>query len=253
MPLPPVPAHLVAVASADSIPNPRAVQPERPSVATPASTVAPGYAEVESGVERDTPGDGTHAFSIPTVLKLGVGARTQVTISLPTSGQTGTPFGLGDVAVGLKWRVIDQRPLVQDLAVLPSIKLATGGARGTGTTDASLLLINSRAIGPASLDLNVGATWRTGDGTQAPKTSTLWTVAAGIPVRGALGWGIETYGYPGTRGPAGSAPIVAVLTGPTFSVRPELTLDFGTIIPVTGPQPHAFYAGLVTNLGRFRR
>ena len=33
--------------------DPRAVQPERPSVATHAGTVAPGYVEIESGIERD--------------------------------------------------------------------------------------------------------------------------------------------------------------------------------------------------------
>lgn len=250
------PAHPVAavvVTLADTNPNPRAVQPERPSVATPASTVAEGYAEVETGVERDAPGDGTFQASVPTVLKLGLGARTQLTVGLPTSGATGTAFGLGDVTVGLKWRVLETHTRLQDVAILPSIKFATGGARGTGTTDASLLLVNSRTIGASSLDVNVGATWRTGDGTRAPKTATLWTAALGIPVHGALGWALETYGYPGTHGPAGNPPIVAVLTGPTLNVTPELVLDLGTIIPVIGPQPHAFYAGLVTNLGRFAR
>ncbi len=233
--------------------HPRAVQPERPSVATHAGTVAPGYAEVESGVERDTPGDGTHAFAVPTLLKLGLGPRTQLALQLPTAAATGTAFGVGDVTVGLKWRVSEDRPRLQDVAVLPSVKFATGGVRGTGTTDASLLLINSRTLGPASLDLNVGATWRTGDGTRAPKSSTLWAAAAGIPVRGRLGWALEAYGYPGTRGPAGNPPIVGLLTGPTIVVRPELAVDFGTIIPLAGPQPHALYAGVVTSVGRVGR
>ncbi len=233
--------------------HPRAVQPERPSVATHAGTVAPGYAEVESGFERDAPGDGTHLVSVPSLLKIGLGPHTQLGLQLPTAGATGTPFGLGDAAVSLKWRVSEDRPLLQDVALLPAIKLPTGGARGTGTTDASLTLINSRTVGAASLDLNVGATWRTGNGTRAPRTSTLWAAAAGIPVRGALGWALEMYGYPGTHGPAGNAPIVAVLTGPTFVVRPELEMDFGTIVPIVGPQPHALYAGFVTSMGRVGR
>ncbi|GJG85780.1 hypothetical protein tb265_09610 [Gemmatimonadetes bacterium T265] len=247
---PPAPSPAAPSPASAGAFHPRAVQPERPSVATHAGTVAPGYAEVESGVERDAPGDGTHAVSVPTLLKLGLGPRTQLALQLPAAAATGTAFGVGDVAVGLKWRVSEDRPRLQDVALLPSIKFATGGARGTGTTDASLLLINSRTLGPASLDLNLGATWRTGDGTRAPRTSTLWAAAAGIPVRGGLGWALETYGYPGTSGPAGSAPVVAVLTGPTFVVRPELAVDFGTIVPVTGPQAHAWYAGVVTSAGR---
>lgn len=231
--------------------DPRAVQPERPSVATPASTVAPGYAEVESGFERDAPGDGSHAVSVPSLLKLGLGTRTQLSIQLPLAGETGTAFGVGDVAVGVKWRLLEQAGWLQDLALLPQLKLATGGARGTGTTDASLLVINSHHLGAVALDLNVGATWRSGDGTRAPRTSTLWAVSSGFPVYRGIGWGLETYGYPGTHGPAGSAPVVAVLTGPTLQLRPTLMLDIGTIVPVTGPQPHALYAGFVTNLGRF--
>jgi hypothetical protein len=79
----------------------------------------------------------------------------------------------------------------------------------------------------------------------------MWAAAAGIPIRGAFGWALECYGLPGTSGPAGNAPIVALLTGPTFVVRPELALDLGIITPITGPQPHALYLGLVTSIGRF--
>ena len=91
------------------------------------------------------------------------------------------------------------------------------------------------------------------DGTQAPRTSALWAAAAGFPIRGAFGWALECYGLPGTSGPAGSAPIVALLTGPTYELRPELALDAGIITPISGPQPHSFYLGLVTNIGKFVR
>jgi len=41
-----------------------------------------------------------------------------------------------------------------------------------------------------------------------------------------------------------------VLAGPTATVRPWLVLDAGLIVPVSGPQPHAFYAGVTWNIGR---
>ena len=230
--------------------QPRAVQPERPSVATHAGTVAPGYAELETGFEHDRNSDGTRAGLIPTVLKVGLTKRTQLAVQLPALGSTDTPTGLGDIAVGLKWRLMEDDPLFQDIAVLPQVKFSTGGDRGTGTTDASLLLINSRTLGPVGLDLNLGVTRRSGDGSNAPRTATLWAAAAGIPVRGALGWALEAYGLPGTGGEAGTAPIVAILTGPTLVLRQEVELDLGIIMPVTGPQPRAIYAGLVTNLGK---
>lgn len=57
------------------------------------------------------------------------------------------------------------------------------------------------------------------------------------------------YGYPGTAGPAGAAPIVAALAGPTLSLRSWLAVDGGVIVPITGPQPRAVYAGVVWNVG----
>lgn len=230
--------------------HPTAVQPERPSVATHAGTVAPGFWELETGLERDHAPDGSFASQVPTLLKLGLSGRTQLALSLPTSSGTGVPFGTGDVSVGIKWRIAEDRPLLQDVALLPSIKFASGGTRGTGTTDVSLLLINSRTLGPVGVDLNVGGTWRSGDGSQAPRSATMWAIAAGIPIQGNLGWALEAFGLPGTGGAAGSAPIVALLTGPTYIVRPELALDLGFITPLVGPQSHAFYFGLVTSLGR---
>jgi hypothetical protein len=233
--------------------HPRSVQPERPSVATHAGTVAAGYVEIETGLELDRASSGDRATQVPTLFKLGLSTRTQLAASIPVSSSTGVPFGLSDISVGLKWRITEDRPLIQDIAVLPSVKFATGGVRGSGTTDVSVLLINSRTFGPVGVDLNVGMTWRSGDGSQSPRTSTLWTAAAGIPLRGTLSWTLECYGLPGTSGPSGSAPIVALLTGPTWVLRPEMAVDTGIIVPVTGPQPRAVFLGMVANVGRLAR
>jgi hypothetical protein len=232
-----------------SAPDPRAVQPERPSVATHAGTVAPGFAELETGVERDWLSDGAHAFLVPSVLKIGLAPRAQLSLFLPAGSSSGIPLGIGDVAAGVKWRIVDSDGPLQRVAVLPTVKFATGGDRGTRTTDAGLLLIDSRAVGPVSLDLNGGVTRRTGDGRSAPRTATLWTASLGAPVAGPVGWQLECFGYPGTHGPSAAPPIVAILTGPTLGAWRTLALDAGVILPVAGPQPRAVYAGLVTNLG----
>lgn len=229
---------------------PVTVQPERPTVATHAGTVAPGLLEIETGAERDRYGDRSYATLVPTVFKIGMTKETQLSIAAPFSSGPGTAFGPGDFAVGVKWRILNDAPIVNDFALLPQIKFATGGDRSTKTTDASLLLISSRTVGPVAIDLNAGATWRSGDGTNAPLTSTVWTASFGMPVRGAFGWVVEVFGYPRTSGPAGSASTAALLTGPTYLVRPQLALDAGIITPISGPQPHAFYVGLVANVGK---
>jgi len=233
--------------------DPRQVQPERPTVATHAGTVAQGYVEIETGVEADRNSDGSHGLLVPNEIKIGLAPRVQFSGFVPVQRLTGVPLGIGDLAAGIKWRLIDGDGPLQRFAILPLIKFPTGGDRGTNTTDVGFLLIDSREIGPASVDINAGLTRHGGDGSTIPRTSTFWTVAGAMPVAGPIGWQLECFGFPGTHGPAGSVPIVAILTGPTLAVARSLALDGGIIVPVTGPQARAFYAGLVTNLGRLRR
>jgi len=232
--------------------NPHDVQPERPTVATHAGTVAPGWLEIEAGVERDRSGSTLSSASTPTLFKLGLASHVQLGLYGSIVHEPGTT-GLGDVAVGVKWRILDDAPLLGDFAVLPAVKFPTGNATkgtGTGTTDASMLLISSHSFGSVSMDLNVGYTRRSGNGSNAPTNATLWTASFGWPIAGAVGWTAEYYGYPRTTGPAGQSSIVAVLTGPTFLFRHWLAFDAGVIVPLTGPQPHALYAGGVYNVGR---
>ncbi len=230
-----------------------AVQPERPTVATHAGNVAPGWLEIETGIEADRFDDGSHAVQGPTVLKIGLFSHGQLNVALPLLQVPGTGLGLGDIAIGVKWRLLDQAPVLGDFAVLPSLKFPTGSetaGRGTGTTDFSLLAISSHAFGPVAMDLNLGYTRRGGDGSNAPRNSTLWTASFGFPLKSALGGVAELYGYPKTSGPAGQAGIVALLGGPTYLIAPYFAVDAGVIIPLTGPQPRALYAGLVWNAGR---
>lgn len=252
-------ASTAALAAAQPTADPHGVQPERPTVATHAGVVAPGWIEIETGAERDGYGGIAYGIVSPTNVKIGLGHRAQLNVlgnvyrGAPSVG--GSRIGVGEVTVGVKLRLLEHAPVVSDLAILPAVKLPTGSAAngfGTGTTDASLLLISSRTIGRVAVDLNAGVTWRSGDGTGTPRAATVWTASFGGPVTARVGWVAEAFGYPGTHGVAGSASSVALLTGPTFLLRPWLALDAGTIVPLAGPQPHALYAGLVWNIGCVR-
>ena len=244
---------LSAQAATDSTArDPHAVQPERPTVATHAGTVARGWVELEEGAEWDKAADGVRSFVAPTNLKIGLASRAQLNllVNLIRDPVAGGSFGVGDLTIGLKYRVVDGDRVLGDFAVLPAIKLPTGSIdAGTGTTDFSLLLISSRQVGQVAVDLNVGQTRRTGNGAEAPKNAGIWTASFGFPVSGQLGGVLEIFGYPHTTGPLGNEAITAVLAGPTFLVREWLALDAGVIIPVTGPQLRAFYTGFVWNFG----
>jgi hypothetical protein len=234
-------------------PDPHSAQPERPTVATHAGTVAPRWLELETGLEFDRSG-GEHALQAPLLFKIGLARRVQLSVMLPfTSPVEGGTFGPADWSLGVKWRLLEDAPVLGDFAIFPALKFPTGAsaqARGTGTTDLSLLLISSHRLGPVAVDLNAGVTRRSGDGSLAPKTATVWTASFGGAASGRLGWVGEVYGLPGTTGPAGSENIVALLAGPTFAVRPWMVLDLGGIIPISGPQPYAIYSGLTWNLGK---
>ncbi|MDB4949966.1 MAG: hypothetical protein JWM27_2615 [Gemmatimonadetes bacterium] len=251
-------AGLASTLAAQAAPDPRAVQPERPTVATHAGTVAPGYIEVETGVEADRLPDGVgRQLGTPTVVKVGLAPRVQLNVGTAflrlSGGAAAARSGIGDVSVGVKWRVADAAPLLGRFAVLPSVDLPTGSAErgtGAGTTGAGLLLISSHQAYGVAVDLNAGYTRRGGDGTATPRDATVWTASFGAPVRGPAGLALELFGYPGTSGPAGAAPTTALLVGPTFLVRPWLALDAGVIRRLSGPQPNALYAGLVYNAGK---
>src|SRR6478672_10578940 len=152
------PTNKPGLAAADTSKDPHAAQPERPTVATHAGTVAPGWVELETGVERDNL-HGAHTFFTPTVLKLGVVPRVQLELAssfVHLSGTTPEYSGIGDVSAALKWRAVEHAPVIGDFAVQPSLKLPSGSAlngTGTGTTDVGLLLISSHDWGDYALDL----------------------------------------------------------------------------------------------------
>ena len=149
----------------------------------------------------------------------------------------------------MKYRIVEGNRILGDFAVLPAVKLPTGTV-STGTTDFSLLLISSHELGPVAVDLNFGQTRRTGNGSEAPKTSGIWTASFGFPVSGPVGGVLEFFGYPRTTWPrVGTKGIAAMLVGPTFLVHEWLALDAGVIVPISGPQARAVYTGFVWNFG----
>src|SRR5205814_8842252 len=65
-------------ATADTSKDPHAAQPERPTVATHAGTVAPGWLELETGGERDRLAPSATLISTPTVFKIGLASRVHL-------------------------------------------------------------------------------------------------------------------------------------------------------------------------------
>jgi hypothetical protein len=230
----------------------RAVQPERPTVATHAHTVAPGYLEIETGIEGDNAGAGRRAYFSPTVAKIGLATHVQLDLNTPVIfAGAGRSIGLGDAGLGVKWRLLDHDAMLGDFALLPVIKFPTGSeARGTGTgsTDVGITAIASYDVRGVSMDLNVGYTRVGSSGGHRASNAAVWTVSFGVPVVGSLSWNVELFGYPTIDG-SGNPSTMALLSGPGYLVSRSFNLDMGFISPVQGRQPNAIYAGAVWNVG----
>lgn len=241
-------------ASAQPDSNPNAVQPERPTVATHASTAAPGFFEHEQGVQWERSNDGNRYLVAPSNLKIGLTDRAQLNL-LVNFYHDRQPIqnlnSFGDFTVGVKYRLLDDNPVLGDFAILPAVKFPSGSpveGTGTGTVDGSLLLISSYSVGPVAVDLNAGATLRSGD-RDAPKRAYVWTASFGFPIVDRLDWVVEFFGFPGTGGEEGITGSAALLTGPVWYFREWISFDAGIITPFTGPQPRATYVGVVWNFG----
>jgi len=224
--------------------DPHAVQPERPTVATHAGTVAPGWFELETGAERDHSDHSASTFSTPTVFKFGIAPRAQFSLGATVvNNDSGT--GSGDLFVGVKLRLVEDAPVIGDFAILPAITFPAGSVErgfGNGKRQSGLLLISSHQFGDVAMDINLGY-----EGRHAwPQHAAVWTVSFGAPIRGRLGWTLEGFGFN-----TDSGRTAALLTGPTYQPAKWLSLDTGLIVPLHGPQPHALYAGAVCNVGRF--
>src|SRR5438128_381990 len=93
--------------------DPHAAQPERPTVATHAGTVAPGWTELEAGAEFDDYADQSRGLVTPILLKTGLAPRVQLSIQallVRALGESATE--IGDLFVGVKWRLAEDAPVV---------------------------------------------------------------------------------------------------------------------------------------------
>src|SRR3569623_2761716 len=100
----------------DTSEDPHAVQPERPTVANIAGTVAPGWLEVEAGVEHDRFASSAIGYTTPILFKIGLAERWQLGLFGSWSRPAPDINGVGDAGVALKWRLVDDAPIIGDFA-----------------------------------------------------------------------------------------------------------------------------------------
>ena len=235
-----------------------AVKPERPTVATHAYVIKPGFVEIETGAVYQRPAGGA-VVGIPFYAKFGVTRWLQLGIGPGAAFDHGGPGGdlqggLTDLNLAAKLVVGTGLPLLGDFAVQPSVSLPTGSEEkgfGSGEVEGGLLLVSSHQVLGGEIDANAGISFNGGNGSTTPKQSYVWAVSGGRSISGPVGAVVEVFGYPGTTGAAGGPPQVGLLFGPTFALRPSLVLDAGAIVNLQHLGGNALYAGVTANLGRW--
>lgn len=231
---------LPVLASAQS---PRDANPERPTFATHAYAVAPGYAEIEQGISASgvsSYGQGT-AWNV--AVKVGIAPFLQAEAFGPLYARGPGGGGIGDLGLALKFRR-DLSPNVA-VALIPAVTAPTGSAAkglGAGRALGSATAVFSADL-PAGfhVDLNAGPT-----GAGAGATQWFFS-ASGAWGKGMVGLTGECFDF--TPGAAGTR-FAGLLGALTVRLAPWAVLDAGGVHGTTAGSPHSVFLGLTTNVGR---
>jgi hypothetical protein len=223
--------------------SPRAANPERPTVATHAYAVAPGYAELEQGVRWFGVGSLTEGTAWDWNLKIGLGRGVQAGFFGSAYPDTDAGSGVGDVGWTVKW----QRALsdAQAVALVPAITVPTGDAGaglGAGRVLGALTGVYSADLpNGLHLDLNAGPA---GLGAGRPQ----WFASVGLAgARGRLAGATELFLFTaGAAGPRQRGFLGAVLV----TLAEWAIVDLGGVVGWGGGTPDQVFVGLTSNFGR---
>ena len=236
-------AAAVAMAGASAAAqSPRAANPERPTFATHAYAVAPGYAELEQGLAARGSTSLREQTSWDVNLKLGVSRHVQVGLFGPLYARTSAGAGVGDLGVAVKLRTdLSSRAAV---ALVPSLTAPTGSeARGLGAGRAlaGLVGVISADLPGVHVDVNAGPQAIGAGAAQ-------WFMSlSGSRTLGRAGVTGELFQF--TAGGAGPR-LAGVLGAVTIRLAEWAVLDAGGAAGATAATPDQVFVGITTNLGR---
>src|SRR6266550_2142803 len=222
--------------------SPRAANPERPTFATHAYAVAPGYAELEQGLAARGTGSLREATSWDVNLKVGVSRHLQIGLFGPVYARTASGDGVRDLGVTLKLRS-DLSPRAA-VALVPSVTVPTGSAArglGAGRALGGLVGVVSADLPGVHVDVNAGPQ---GIGAGAPQ----WFASlGGSRGFGRVGVAVEVFEF--TAGRAGSR-LAGVLGAVTLRLVEWAVVDAGGVARTSSGTPDQVFVGITTNLGR---
>ncbi|MEO8309931.1 MAG: transporter [Caldimonas sp.] len=219
--------------------------PYRPGVATPAALSAPGWLEIEAGIQHDRDGGGARADSLPVTLKLAFtpdwGIRLDADGLVRRRDAGSRTSGLGDAAVILKRRFAisdDQAFGLEGGATVPSGRRGLGSS--SGKPDWGVNAIYSGDFGAWHADVNVAATRLGAVEVDVARTQSLFVAAVSRSLGDRWSAGAEVSA---TR-QRGAEHTSQLLVGTSYAVSPRLVLDVGASRSLrSGPPSWSVFSG----------
>lgn len=225
--------------------SPGDANPERPTFATHAYAVAPGFVELEQGLSTRGTQSLQEATSWDVNLKFGVTPFLQIALFGPLYARGPRGHGLGDLGTAWKLRTDVSRRTA--LALVSAVSVPTGSASeqlGSGHVLGSFVGVLSTNLSATwHLDVNAGPAG-IGEGKPQWFFSLSWAAAIGS---GRYGLTLETFGL--TAGGAGPE-LAGVLGAATFRATHWAVVDAGGVYGATGDTQDQLFIGLTTNFGR---
>jgi hypothetical protein len=214
---------LIATAAADDSP---AATPYRPTISNPAELSAPGWLELEMGLNRQhTPSDRRQA--LPYTAKLALDEDWGILVGgeayIHESGNEGNRNGFGDTSFILKRRFATADENL-NFGIEAGLKLPTAHRRlGSGKADWGINGIVSYDFADSwRLDVNLGVTRLGARAAGEGLTSTLWAAAVSKSF-GDWGLAVEHSGTHQRGVPNGRQWLIAA----SYAVSPRFVLDMG--------------------------
>jgi hypothetical protein len=236
---------------------------DRPDFTESAEVVAPGVAQLETGISYEGDGAGaarTRGLTMPLALmRIGLGHRTE--LRLGADGFVSQSEGLGaaalrtnggsDFEVAAKVRLAGEKQIGFDLAVIPIVSLPVGSEGFTsGGVDPTVKIAMARSL-PAGFDLsgNVNVSSLT-DGADR-FTQTALSASFGHDL--VKGWGgfWEVYGFSAEE--RGGRASWTFDTGISHPIGPNRQVDFSIGYGLTEAAPDWFVSAGFSLRGAFRR
>jgi hypothetical protein len=235
-------ALATAAAAPTAAQSPRAANPERPTFATHAYAVAPGYVELEAGLAARGTASLRDQTSWDVNLKIGMARHVQLGLFGPLYARAATGSGMGDLGAAVKVRTdLSSRAAV---ALVPSVTVPTGSeARGLGAGRAlgGLVGVVSADLPGLHVDINAGPQ---GIGAGAPQWFVSLSASRAFGLAGITG---ELFHF--TTGGVGPR-LAGVLGAVTIRLAEWAVIDAGGAAGATTTTPDQLFVGLTTNLGR---